>query len=359
MNYLNIDVINQNSKYLYKIYKKIHNLFLKSKSILNFNFKKTSDNHITDFLNEHYNNNSHILQFITKNLYLLSHNNIEILFFDKNTKIIKYLSYIFIITFILQQLFNIKHNILIVWIPVDINRDFNFDSINSVSLQQTTENYTAFVSSGFTTSFNHNNIDKKLTVITRFEEIHKLLIHELIHNFCLDGSCKHSQQKQNIILYNTIKNNKNFNYEFCIYESYTELLSSYYQILFFILFFHSSNTNILSLIKKFIINEIHYSFNLIANLIKLNNLTFSQFISNPVFIGDICFYEYYFVKSLLYNHLVLSNFNSNFIRLYQEIINIIINLNKNQNSNSHKLLKHFYLNLTKISNFKYCHLSLL
>jgi hypothetical protein len=61
----------------------------------------------------------------------------------------------------------------------------------------------------------------------------------------------------------------------------------------------------------------------------------------------------------LYNHLVLSNFNSNFIRLYQEIINIIINLNKNQNSNSHKLLKHFYLNLTKISNFKYCHLSLL
>jgi len=358
-NLINLQIINSNSHFLYNIFLKLHNLFNSKSNLNDFTIKSSSDIEILSFLKQSYHSNNLLLQFINNNkLYLLQNinHNIQIFFLNKNNKIIKYLTYIYLITLLLKKLHNISHNILIIWIPIHINRDFNFDIINKSNLNISNNNFTAFVASGFTTSFTHNNIPKKLSVITRFEEIHKLLIHELIHNFCLDGSCHHSEQSNNISTYNSIKNPKNYNYEFSIYESYTELLSSYYQIIFFILFFKSNNSNfnnkkfITNLISKFIIKELLYSYNLISNLIKLNNYSsISQFIQNPVFIGDICFYEYYFIKALLYNNFTLSN--SDFISIYTEIINI---------PKSDPLLPFIFNHkFKKITNFKYCSLSLL
>ena len=100
----------------------------------------------------------------------------------------------------------------------------------------TKKNYGAFIASGLT--FQSTNLfypttnTSKITLITRYEEIEKLLIHELIHNFNMDG-CEYIDEMKNIILkYNTLKPSNNFNYPYSIFESYTELSSTYLYLIF-------------------------------------------------------------------------------------------------------------------------------
>jgi hypothetical protein len=95
-----------------------------------------------------------------------------------------------------------------------------------------------------------------------------------------------------------------------------------------------------------IIIEILYSYNTISNIIKLNNFTdYESFIKNKSFCGDICFYEYYFLKALLYNNLILEKpVNKNdFLIYYSKIIKI----------NDDNLLKEVFNKSIKQNNFSY------
>ena len=199
----------------------------------------------------------------------------------------------------------------------------------------------------------------KITIVTRYEEVEKLLIHELIHNYNLDGSEYHKKLTNVLNKYMEIKNNKNYHYEYSIYESYTELLSTYLYLLFVNIINTNTNTNTKILEEKLlgqIIIEIIYSYNLIANLIRMNGYkNYNEFIENKAFMGDICVYEYYYIKALLYNNYILEigiaskHGYKKFDNIYMQIINVI----EENNIKDDILMQQIYINYKKINNFKY------
>ena len=89
----------------------------------------------------------------------------------------------------------------VIWIPIDSNRDYEFNTIDKEKLKHCEHEYKAFTVSGVTHSIHPN---PRITVITRYEEIEKLLIHELIHNLHLDGSNFHSELDNTIQKYNQV-----------------------------------------------------------------------------------------------------------------------------------------------------------
>jgi hypothetical protein len=240
-----------------------------------------------------------------------------------------------------------KSNIIIIWIPIDKLRDYSFDTINEENLKLSISNFNAFTASGVT----FGDIPR-ITIISRYEEISKLLIHELVHNFNLDGSKFHNHNHSLITKYKTIKNPPtsfpvvNYDYSYSIYESYTELLSSYISMIF-------RNINLkkkIKLIKRFeteILIELIYSYNIIANLIKINDyISYDDFELEKKFKGEICVYEYYYLKGLMYNNyeLIMCSNKEDFKNNYLKIISI----NKND-----PLLKDIFNNMVKQTNFKY------
>ena len=100
------------------------------------------------------------------------------------------------------------------------------------------------------------------------------------------------------------------------------------------------------ILNYYLIIEILYSYNTISNIIKLNNFTnYNDFIKEKTFIGDICFYEYYFLKALLYNNLILTKIGNqdDYIKLYEKIIII----------NNDNLLQEIFNKSIKQNNFSY------
>lgn len=249
----------------------------------------------------------------------------------------------------LQALTLINHynkttqNIIVIWIPVRKDRDFNYSLINKENINSSVNNFNAFTASGVT--FGHN---PRISILTRYEEINKLMYHELIHNFGIDGSNYHDELKKDGILekYIKIKTNNSYNYEYSLYESYTELISSYLNIIFITIKQNITDDSLKYILMTKIIIEILYSYNTISNIIKLNNFTdYESFKKNKSFCGDICFYEYYFLKALLYNNLILEKpVNKNdFSRYYSKIIKI----------NDDNLLKDVFNKSIKQNNFSY------
>jgi hypothetical protein len=249
----------------------------------------------------------------------------------------------------LQALTLINHynkttqNIIVIWIPVRKDRDFNYSLINKENINYSVNNFNAFTASGVT--FGHN---PRISILTRYEEINKLMYHELIHNFGIDGSNYHDELKKDGILerYIKIKTKNSYNYEYSLYESYTELISSYLNIIFLTIKQNISDNSLKYILMSKIIIEILYSYNTISNIIKLNNFTdYESFNKNKSFCGDICFYEYYFLKALLYNNLILEKpTNKNdFSRYYSKIIKI----------NDDNLLKDVFNKSIKQNNFSY------
>jgi hypothetical protein len=205
------------------------------------------------------------------------------------------------------------------------------------------DNFNAFTASGVTFG-----TLTKISILTRYEEINKLMYHELIHNFGVDGTSYHDFIEETGILlrYKKIKENKSYHYDYSIYESYTELLSSYLNIIFRILEENKLEHKLKNIFLARIIIEIVYSYNTISNIIKLNNFTnYNDFIKNKTFVGEICFYEYYFLKALLYNNLVLKKIESqnDYLKLYEKIIEI----------NHDDLLKEIFDKSIKQNNFSY------
>lgn len=246
------------------------------------------------------------------------------------------------------KIYGIDKKIIIIWIPINSNRDFDYDKINSGNLKKSIDNFKAFTASGVT--FGNS---PRITIVSRYEEISKLLIHELIHNFNLDGSAFHSHNHNLIEKYKIIKNPTttksnfdNYDYTYSIYESYTELLSSYLSMVFRNISL-SQKRELLNRFKTEILMETLYSYNVICNLIKLNEYnSFEDFDLEKKFRGDICMYEYYFLKGLLYNNyeLKMCYDKNDFLDNYETIINV----NKND-----ILLKEVYENMVEHNNFKY------
>jgi hypothetical protein len=233
----------------------------------------------------------------------------------------------------------------VIWIPIDSDRDFTHNHIDSENLKECVKEYKAFTVSGVTHSTYPN---PRITVITRYEEIEKLLIHELIHNLHLDGSNYHDKLDLVISNYNKIKKTNNYSYEFSIYESYTEMLSTYLYLLFKNI--NSNIQNLKNILLGQILIEIIYSYNTIVNLAKLNKYkNYKDFIEKEELRGSICFFEYYYVKGLLYNNLILV-FPKNFLefaKLYENITRVV------KNSFKDKFLEHMFKNYQKQKNYKY------
>lgn len=238
----------------------------------------------------------------------------------------------------------------IIWIPINKKRDFKYNKISKTNLKKTNEKFEAFVASGVTFGSK-----PRITIITRYEEVEKLLIHELIHNYNIDGSQYHDQLSNVLDEYKITKNNnnslnKNYHYEFSIYESYTELLSTY----FYLLFENIRTNQVLNLNKLIgqIVIELIYSYNTISNLIDINGYdNYKDFRTQIFFSGEICKYEYYYIKGLMYNNweLVFGNNLKDFECIYMNIIDMI---KKNQNKDD-KLLEEIYNNHITHTNYKY------
>ena len=241
---------------------------------------------------------------------------------------------------------------LIIWIPINKERNFFYDKITQANLKKTEEKFEAFVASGVT--FGN---DPRITIVTRYEEVEKLLIHELVHNYHIDGSNYHDQLESIISKYRIVKNNScdkktNYDYEYSIYESYTELLSTYFYLLFKNLSDNISSSEIKTKLLGQIIVELLYSYNLICNLASLNGYkSYNKFKDNLVFEGNICGYEYYFIKGLMYNNyeIYIGNSINDFKNIYRQIIVMIEKIKLSDDI----LLCELYEKQKKQKNFKY------
>ena len=352
---INTNIIRKNAEILSKKYIEIENLWNKLKRS-NFNIIKLKENskdyddilkiarenYLSKF--EYYNN---FLKNRINDIIKLSKENVTFYYINKDDKyksdkekIIR----LFREIIILSEYFNNKHDIVVIWVPINRERKFSYDSIDS--LESSIKNYEAFTASGVT--FGEN---PRYTIISRYEEIDKLLLHELIHNLYLDGSNYHHELCNEIKHeYEKIKKKGNYDYEFAIYESYTELLSSYLNLIFKNLVNNFRYKNLKELEDKLfnqIIIELLYSYNLICNLININGYkNFDEFLKKTIFKGEICFYEYYFLKALLYNNYVLEDNDGlkNTINNYRNIINV---------SKKDELLEKIYKNYINNDSYSY------
>ena len=266
--------------------------------------------------------------------------NVEFFYLSKDNNTynndIKLINKLMKTTITLAKINKNNNNISVIWIPIDKNRNFEHEILDDHSLNKCAHNFEAFTASGVTSS--------NISIITRYEEIRKLLIHELIHNLNMDSSDKHETNNKNIITkYYNIKNNNNYKYTYDIYESYTELLSSYINILF-----HYIHKNIKpEHIKSCILIEFLYSCNVLSNIIKLNGYTdYDDFYKNGYFKGSICIYEYYYLKCLMYNNFKLPNIDDSM--LFVNMLNGIINMNKYD-----MVLKNIFLISIRDNNYRY------
>lgn len=235
-----------------------------------------------------------------------------------------------------------KKQLLIIWIPILAHRDFQSDIINLKNLTNTTNNFQAFSVSGVSFSNNMSNV----TIITRYEEISKLLIHELMHNLKIDGTKHHNYLLNTLVRYKKLKPIGNFHYDYSIYESYAELTGTYLTMLFINIDLCANKIH--DKLFAQILIEIIYSYNTVANLIKINKYqSISEFNNKKIFAGDICVYEYYYIKALLYNNfkLTIPNDIVSTELMYNDIINIsLIN---------DKFLAEIFNNSCEQTNFAY------
>lgn len=357
---MNIIQIKSNVDKLFIIYKKIKKIW---DSIINLDIKSQiylkSDSQYktikTILFNSFLSENKHINQIITdsKSMQSLKYLNLEFIWIDNiegNTlnyqmalKMMKIMISMYKLQYINQD--NIIRQII--WIPINKERNFYYDTITKNNLKKTEDNFEAFVASGVT--FCNN---PRITIITRYEEIEKLLIHELIHNYNMDGSDYHNELYPIITQYKSIKNKSNYDYEYSIYESYTELLSTYFYLIFENLLFEIQIEHIKEKLLSQIIIEIIYSYNLICNLSLINGYTnYNDFFNSWAFYSNICKYEYYLIKGLMYHNydIELGTNINDFKNIYKQIILMIQKIK----SEGEPLLQHIYKYQQKITNFKY------
>lgn len=352
---INHSLIKTNIKTLINIYDELKKIWDKIDTIdINYNIiniKNKKFNEIIGILNNNFlSNNTNIKKIIlnAKFIHCLSYSNIYFYWLDNGVEKNYLLGLnMFKISLSLNLYkFNNEDKILryIIWIPINKCRDFSYDKINKINLNESQKNFKAFVASGVTFG-----LDPKITIITRYEEVEKLLIHELIHNYNMDGSRFHDQMNKILLSYKNIKNTENYHYEYSIYESYTEMLSTYFYLLFINIQSGLERKELENKLSGQILLELLYSYNLICNLIKLNGyVDYNDFRLKMAFSGEICKYEYYYIKGLMYNNfeLKIGQELKDFIDIYSEIIKMIKNTDD-------LLMEEIYLNYVEQKNYKY------
>ncbi|AYV79944.1 MAG: hypothetical protein Gaeavirus2_26 [Gaeavirus sp.] len=343
---INYKIIKHNANYLYNVFTEIQKLWddvSYDQVVINKKeFNKIIKIANTSFLNQY----DKVLEYIKNvtQIIKVTDSNITFYYFDAGSysKDIDQINYLFNMTVTTAKYFKVRdtENIIILWLPIDINRDFVYDVIDNDTLKKSEHEYTAFTSSGVTFGLN-----PRYTIITRYEEIHKLLLHELIHNFYIDGSC-HTDFDDVLTKYKNSKSTHNHHYQYSMYESYTELLATYITIIFRNINL-TSQQEIIDKIETEIIMELLYSYNTICNLIKKNGFkTFNEFMKTREFKGDICIYEYYYLKGLMYNNYELTICNDKICHR-NNYLNII---DENINDN---LLEDIYNHSINQTNFRY------
>jgi hypothetical protein len=351
---INLEIIKKNIRFLTNEYKDIQKIYLKFLNlkfqIIDIPINSELFNKTLSTIKNSYIGSFNYIYIQLKNILsikLIKYNNLSFYYLqlDKSSleNDLNIFKNLFLEALTLVNHYKNNKNIVIMWLPIKRNRNFNYTSINKENIDLSVNNFNAFTASGVT--FGHN---PRISILTRYEEINKLMYHELIHNFGIDGSNYHNEIKKNGILENyiKIKTNNSYNYEYSLYESYTELISSYLNIIFVTLRQNITDDKLKNILIAKIIIEILYSYNTISNIIKLNNFTdYESFKKDKSFYGDICFYEYYFLKALLYNNLILEKpVNKNdFLKYYSKIIQI----------NDDDLLKEIFNKSIKQNNFSY------
>lgn len=360
---LNFKLIKSNVIKLIIVYRELKKLWNKIDSnSIKYNVYEINDkkyNEIMNIINKNFLSDNPLIKVIisnTKYIHMFNYSNMYFYWIsendEKNLKDNKY--FIAFNMFKISLTLNLyKYGIndiitrYVIWIPINKKRNYVYDNINKYNLNKSQESFEAFVASGVTFDYN-----PRITIITRYEEVEKLLIHELIHNYEIDGSCFHNQMDNVLNEYKKIKNKGNYHYEYSIYESYTEILSTYFYLLFINIKSELEDKELEEKIFGQILLEIIYSYNLICNLIKLNGYSsYTEFRTKMAFDGKICKYEYYFVKGLMYNNweLKLGNKLEDFINIYKSIVTMI----KNIKITDDLMLKNIYVYFVEQQNFKY------
>jgi hypothetical protein len=254
-----------------------------------------------------------------------------------------------------------KKNINIYWIPIDIKRVYKYNSIYDINKSQ--ESFSAFSTSGV----NMGNT----SVVTRIEEVEKLLIHELIHNIKLDMRDKISDEIYKIYTRSKNKINKDsllFGYKsdsspILLIEIFTEWSCTLYYIMFYIFFFTQSldlDLEIQIPISKQKFNKIFdtlykiqkkYSYNTILKILHLNQYnSIASFNKTKIFYGDYPFYEYYYLKFMAMYYL---DYTEN-ILIYNNILKLLeLNFPVSPSAEKYFLKIKTKFMKKKIKNFKF------
>lgn len=301
------------SNYFYKQYKCIQ----RNKKFGIFPATLSEKKFIIDTILTHLDNFK-IMQYCTRETLLLKFENKYVLFYvlykkeHNNKKLIQTCKELLQICTFFYFYAKCKEKINLIWIPIPIKKDYQND------IDKSAENFQAFSVSGIT--FSHFTSENKLcSIITRKEEIHRLCIHELLHQTKLDFSnCTNIDIKNQ---YRKLKNACNYHYHHSLIESFTELSSTYYNIMFQLYFVYKKSLNEKIFQQKFIfcINiEILYSTIVVLSIIKINNyINLKDFNEKKCFYGDISIYEYYYIKWLLLFLFDYTNQNNIYERIHK------------------------------------------
>jgi len=178
--------------------------------------------------------------------------------------------------------------------------------------------------------------------VWRYEDIYKVLIHELIHYYDLD--IKYDKRLNEIL---NVKLGQN-NYPVLINESITELLALFYHTIF--ITYHINYYNLLSSFKKLLLYEIMFSWLQLYKISKHYNITsFNDYYKSNQFNQTSNVFSYYILKCF-YTFNIFDNItnliltcsvdqcnyiiqytniinNSNFVKYYNDLINSNIDIN--------------------------------
>ena len=147
------------------------------------------------------------------------------------------------------------------------------------------------INSGFT------NVNHKLICIFRYEELYKVILHEMIHVLNLDLDINKSNRLNKLIKCNFNINNLNSNYNF--FESYTETIANLFNFSIKSIIFNKN-------INKLFYKEIKFSITQLRKLCKFYNIknindlyTENKCFKNPQNKEDTSVLAYFFFKTAL------------------------------------------------------------
>lgn len=340
------------SEYFYKKYIQIKKLPKTKKIIVE---KEKEINEIKSIVKKHFPNIKIIKNYLdTPDLSMVKFENKKLLFYVFYKNNIEFIHKTCIELICICNYFQYWNNgkkINLIWIPLQICRDFfmvadlNIESLEK-NINHSEKNFQAFAVSGKTFS-NFRKLGHSCSIITRHEEIHKLCIHELLHQTKLDHS---DSLKQNTLfyMYEKIKPSCNHHYNYSLLESYTELSSTYYNIMFQLYFIFGNDISRKKFNKVFIFCiclEMMYSTLIVLSLIKMNNYkNVSEFNKRRCFVGNLSVYEYYYIKWLLFFLFDFTDEHNIYERIYKIhfIPKCILNI-----------LEKIYSNVKIFKNYKY------